>query len=59
VLIAALTDFVFRDPAAIGRSLAVATIVIAPIVSLLLWLGMAPFRAGLAHAERWRAPASS
>jgi MFS family permease len=59
VLIAALTDFVFRDPAAVGRSLAVATIVIAPIVSLLLWLGMAPFRAGLAHAERWRAPASS
>ncbi len=48
-VIAAFTDYVFADEAAIGFSLAAATAVIAPIAALLFALGRRPFARAVAR----------
>jgi MFS family permease len=53
IIIAALTDYLFRDPHAVGLALGLATLVITPVVSVLRWLGLAPFRESLARADSW------
>lgn len=52
-LVAMITDYVYHDEMAIGYSLATATVVITPIVAIILWLGLAPYRASLARASAW------
>lgn len=44
MLTALLTDYLFRDDLAVGRSLAVVAGATAPMVAALLWWGLAPFR---------------
>ena len=53
IIIAALTDYVFHDPRAVGLALGLATLVITPTVGMLLWLGLAPFRDSLSRADGW------
>jgi MFS family permease len=48
--VAVITDYVFHNEHAVGYSISVATIVITPIVILLLWWGLRPFRESLARA---------
>jgi MFS family permease len=48
--VAMITDYVFHNEHAVGYSISVATIVITPIVLLLLWWGLRPFRESLARA---------
>jgi len=43
-LIAALTDFVFADDAALRYSLALASALIAPTIVVILWLGLPHYR---------------
>jgi len=52
-LVASITDYVYRDEMAVGYSLATMTAVITPIVALILWLGLGPFRLSLARAAAW------
>jgi MFS family permease len=52
-LVAMITDYVYHDEMAIGYSLATATAVITPIVALILWLGLRPYRESLARAATW------
>lgn len=57
-VIALLTDYVYRDELAVGRSLATASAVITPIVVIILAFGRAGLREGLARAaELYAAPA--
>ena len=55
-IVAAITDYVYRDEMAVGYSLATAIAVITPIVAILIWLGLAPYRESLARAAAWAAP---
>ncbi len=48
---ALLTDFVYRDPQALGLSLATMVAVLIPVGLVILRLGLAPFRASVAHVE--------
>jgi len=50
-VIALLTDYVYRDEMAVGRSLATASAIITPIVVTILAFGRAGLREGLARAE--------
>jgi MFS family permease len=50
-LVAALTDFVFHDPRALGRSLAIVIGVLAPIACLLLAVGLKPALRAVQWAE--------
>lgn len=47
-LVALLTDYLFADDLAVGRSLALANAVAAPLAALLLWWGLPHFRSTLA-----------
>lgn len=51
-LVAALTDFVFRDDLALRYSLSVLTGVGAPVAAFALWTGLAPYRAALQERGR-------
>jgi MFS family permease len=51
---AALTDYVFASEDALGIAIALTSFVTAPIAAILLMLGRAPMREGLADAARWR-----
>jgi MFS family permease len=55
-IVAAITDYVYRDEMAVGYSLATAIAVITPIVAILVWLGLAPYRESLKRAAAWAAP---
>jgi MFS family permease len=54
LLPAVLTDYVFRDNAALGFSVAITVLISAPCAALLLWLGCRPMRHGLTEAAKWR-----
>jgi MFS family permease len=51
--VAMITDFVFHDEHAVGYSIAVATLVTTPMIVLLLYWGLRPFRESLARSEAW------
>jgi MFS family permease len=55
-IVAAITDYVYRNEMAVGYSLATAIAVITPIVAILVWLGLAPYRESLKRAAAWAAP---
>lgn len=55
-IVAAITDYVYRDEMAVGYSLATAIAIITPLVAVILWLGLAPYRESLARAAAWAAP---
>jgi MFS family permease len=55
-LVAAITDYVYRDELAVGYALATAIAVITPIVAFIIWFGLAPYRESLARAAVWAAP---
>ena len=55
-IVAAITDYFYRDEMAVGYSLATAVAIITPIVAILVWLGLAPYRDSLARAAAWAAP---
>ncbi|MBX3707607.1 MAG: MFS transporter [Pseudomonadales bacterium] len=46
-VVALATDFVFRDDAAIGKSIALAAVVLGPVSILILWQGLPAIRAQL------------
>lgn len=52
-LVAVFTDFVFRDPAAVGYAIASSVALLAPIAALLLGLGMKPLREAVESAKAW------
>jgi hypothetical protein len=52
-VVALITDRVFHDEMMVGGSIAMATVVITPIVALLLWSGLRPFRESLTRAASW------
>jgi MFS family permease len=58
-VIALLTDYVYRDELAVGRSLATASAVITPIVVIILAFGRAGLREGLARSAELYAPGKS
>ena len=49
--VAALTDFVFRDPAALRYSLSIAVLIVSAIGLLVVWAGLKHYRKGLADLE--------
>lgn len=51
-VVALLTDYLYRDEAAVGLSLATASAVITPIVVTILWLGRPGYRESLDRAAR-------
>jgi len=53
VMVAALTDYMFRNELAVGRSIALLTAVITPIVVVVLAWGLAPYRRSVAAAADW------
>lgn len=55
-MVAAITDYIYRDELAVGYSLATATALITPVVALILWLGLAPYRQSLREAAAWSGP---
>jgi MFS family permease len=59
LLPALLTDYVFKDDASLGLSIAVVTLVTGPLAALLLWLGLKPMRAAVAAATSWKSAPSS
>ena len=44
ILVALMNDYVFRDDAALGHSLAIVSAALTPIGTLCLWYGMKPYR---------------
>jgi len=54
-LVGALTDFVFRDEARLGASLAILFGTLGPAAALALWLGLRRMREAVEAAEAWRA----
>jgi len=52
--VAAITNYVYHDEMRVGLSITTATLFITPVVVLLLWSGLRPFRESLARAEAWR-----
>jgi MFS family permease len=51
--VALLTDYLFRDDAAVRYSLAVVSVVVAPLGVLLLWWSLPHYRRSLAAAADW------
>ncbi len=52
-VVALITDYVFRNEHAVGYSITVANLAITPVVAVLLWWGLRPFRESLARSEAW------
>jgi MFS family permease len=48
LIVALITDFVFRDEARLGGSLIVATLILKPVILLLFWVCLRGYREGLA-----------
>lgn len=48
-----LTDFVFRDEALIGYSLATAAAVLGPLAMIVIWMSLKPYGERLAAAREW------
>jgi MFS family permease len=49
--VAALTDFVFRDPAALRYSLSIAVLIVSALGLSVVWAGLKHYRKGLADLE--------
>ena len=52
--VALLTDFVFKDDAAIGYSLAIVGGVMMPLATIAMFTGIKPYRASLERSMEWR-----
>ena len=52
-IVAAFTDFVFRDPQAVGYSIASTVALLAPLSALLFLLGRTPLREAVEAAKMW------
>jgi MFS family permease len=52
-IVALITDFVFRDPALVGYSLALAFAIVAPVASLVFWFGLRPAREAVESAAAY------
>ncbi len=50
-LVAASTDFLFQDPQAVAKSLALVSVCMGPVAALLLWLGAKPYAMEKARME--------
>ncbi|HTW34703.1 MAG TPA: MFS transporter [Rhizomicrobium sp.] len=60
VIVALLTDYVFRNELDVGRSIALLTVMVTPIVVLILALGLGSYRKSVAAAAAWTfAPAKA
>ncbi len=51
--VAMITDYVYKNEHSVGYSLSTAVALILPIVTLILWRGLGPFRESLARSEAW------
>jgi MFS family permease len=58
-LIAATTDYVFKDPLSVGRSLGVAGVVSSVLAFVIIRSALGPYRRALAEAERLEAAAAA
>ena len=50
-LVASATDFLFQNPQAVAKSLALVSVCMGPVAALLLWLGTKPYAAEKARME--------
>jgi MFS family permease len=55
VAIGVLTDYVFRDPSAVGHSIGIVCLACGAIATVLFRIGYGPYRDTLKHAADWRA----
>jgi len=51
--VALITDYVYKNEHSVGYSLSTAVALIVPVVIVILWLGLKPFRESLARSEAW------
>lgn len=51
VIVALITDYVFRNEAMLGESIIMMIVIFIPIAITLVWIGIRPFRESLARAE--------
>jgi MFS family permease len=51
--VAMITDYIYKDEHSVGYALSTAVAIILPIVTLMLWYGLKPFRESLARSEAW------
>lgn len=58
-VVAMITDYVYKNENFVGYSLSTAVAIILPIVVLILWRGLKPFRESLARSEAWAHRAES
>jgi hypothetical protein len=53
LLVALFTDYVFQAESQIGLSLALNGLILGPIGTLVIWLGMKPYGRSVAEARAW------
>ena len=53
IVVALITDYIWKDEMAVGQSIATMYAIIIPICCLLLWYGMSAFRRSMVEAESW------
>jgi MFS family permease len=53
ILVALFTDYVFQAESQIGLSLAVTALILGPLGTLVIWLGMKPYGRSVAEAKAW------
>ena len=51
--VALITDYFYKNEHYVGYSLSTAVAIILPLVSIILWFGLKPFRESLARADAW------
>jgi MFS family permease len=52
-LVAVFTDYVFQAESQVGLSLAVTGLILGPLGTLVIWLGMKPYGRSVAEAKAW------
>lgn len=55
-IVAAITDYVYRNEMAVGYSLATAIAIITPTFAIILWIGLSHYCASLERASAWTTP---
>ena len=50
-IVALFTDYFFHDEAMVGASISLTAVLLGPVMTLLLWLGLKPFRQAARDAE--------
>jgi MFS family permease len=53
VVIAAVSDYIYKDENAIGLAMATVIAIALPLAALCMWLGLRPLRAAVQQAELW------